>query len=177
MRIQAVLPDGPLGAGLLLAGLAAAEAPARSGEQKLDGGPEAIDAEGALGGLEDAHEQAEEGSLAGAVGAEQAADLAGGDREGDVVKGGLAAEGLGDRVDADQAVGDWRRRWWCGSQGKRVRVAHGVVRFGGGVDADEDTTELAMRRERVAGRVRGKDRATGEILRKAATEDSGVRPG
>jgi hypothetical protein len=48
----------------------------------------ALDAGGACGGAEEAHDEAEGGGLAGAVGPEQADDLAGADGDGEGVEGG-----------------------------------------------------------------------------------------
>jgi hypothetical protein len=62
-----------------------------------------VDLKYATGGFEDAHEEAEEGSFASAIGAEQAADLAGRDGKRDIVERCLLAEGFPDAVDADQA--------------------------------------------------------------------------
>ncbi len=76
-------------------------------------GVEASDLDAAAGRFEDAHEQAKKSRLTGTVGAEQAADLAGGDSEADVLECGLVAEGLHDVIDGDELEG-WGRG--CGVQ-------------------------------------------------------------
>ena len=60
--------------------------------------------------LEDTHEQPEQRGLAGTVGAEQPADLAGRNREGEIAEGLLVAEGLRDALDLDEVAGPERIR-------------------------------------------------------------------
>ena len=69
------------------------------------GGVAAEDGAGALGGAEEAEEDLHGGAFAGAVGADEAVDLAWGDFEGDVVHGGhgLAPEG-GQAEDAGEVL-------------------------------------------------------------------------
>ena len=71
-------------------------------------GIQPVDEQPPLRRFEDAHEEAEQGGLAGAVGAEQPADLAGRDGEGDVLERQLLAEGLGDALDLDEMAGPER---------------------------------------------------------------------
>ena len=58
--------------------------------------------EGAVAGV-DAHDGVEEGGLAGAVGADDGDDLAGGDVEGGVVEGGDAAVGDVEMVHGEES--------------------------------------------------------------------------
>jgi hypothetical protein len=72
-------------------------------------GIEGIDEDFSVGSFEDAHEQAEESGFAGAVGAEQAADLAWRDGEGDVAYREFRAEGFCNIFDSHQIGGRARR--------------------------------------------------------------------
>src|SRR5216683_562833 len=62
----------------------------------------AVEDDAAGVGGDEAGEQVEERGLAGAVGAEDAGDLAGLEREGDVLHGGEAAEALGEALDLEE---------------------------------------------------------------------------
>jgi len=62
---------------------------------------EAADGGGAAGGFEHSGEHFKSGGFAGAVGAEEADDLAGRDFEGDGVDGDLCAEVLGETIEGD----------------------------------------------------------------------------
>ena len=77
-------------------GLVRQEADEALGLDAVVEGVEAIDEQAAPGRLQNPHEQAEEGGFARAVGAEQAADLSGRNREGEIVDCGFGAEVLRD---------------------------------------------------------------------------------
>ncbi len=90
----------------------------------------AIDEDGALGGVVEAHEEAEEGGFSGAAGTDEGVGFAVFEDEGDIFKGGLVPVGLvgeGDVIELDAALAVF--------EGGGVR---GVLDLGGAVHEFED---------------------------------------
>ena len=75
----------------------------------MGGEVEAEDLDVAGGGREQAGEHFDGGGFAGAVGAEEAEELARGDGEGDVIDGGEGAEAAGEVADGDGGRIHWRQ--------------------------------------------------------------------
>ncbi len=73
----------------------------------VGGGVEAENLDGAGGGREEAGEHLDGGGFAGAVGAEEAEELAGGDGEIDVLNGGEIAETTGEACGGDGGDHVW----------------------------------------------------------------------